>query len=360
MYPNRRPDRSVSGTTRWPASSASSSSASVTRQLPAPRIRRASASITPTMLSCVVAALMVSDAAATCRRRSDHACWCASDRLSASSAWRSSVTSRKTRTAPRTSFDAPWMAAAESAIGCSVPSRAMSSVWFASPTITPSRSARVAGFSTGCRVSSLTIRNTCSSGAPTASAYDQPVSCSVTRLIIVMQPAASVTITPSPMLASVTRSCSRSAKSAAAAEACCAAFRRTDQMKPIEAATPSRPVAMPLHRATLVAGACLVLPGGDVRARLRFDRVEFGANRVHGRLVVPGGQPRRRRWWAIGARRRDDGVQLRLRLAEPRAKGRQLIPLLGRVAVDAARAAPGRRRTSAAPRCRARGSSPRP
>ena len=84
----------------------------------------------------------------------------------------------------------------------------------------------------------------------------------------------------------------------------------------------------------LVAGACLVLPGGDVRARLRFDRVEFSANRVHGRLVVPGGQPRRRRWRAIGTRCLDDGVELRLRLAEPRAKGRQLIPFLGRVAVD--------------------------
>ena len=29
-------------------------------------------------------------------------------------------------------------------------------------------------------------------------------------------------------------------------------FFRTDQMKPIEAATPRRPVAMPLHRATLL------------------------------------------------------------------------------------------------------------
>ena len=42
-------------------------SSNVTLQRPAPRMRRASLSMTPTMLSWVVAALMVSDAAATCR-----------------------------------------------------------------------------------------------------------------------------------------------------------------------------------------------------------------------------------------------------------------------------------------------------
>ena len=46
--------------------------------------------------------------------------------------------------------------------GRSLPSLAIRTVWFASPTITPSLSARSAGFSTGWRVSSLTMRNTSS------------------------------------------------------------------------------------------------------------------------------------------------------------------------------------------------------
>ena len=52
------------------------------------------------------------------------------------------------------------MGAALSSIGRSVPSRAMRMVWFASPTIVPSRKARSAGFSTGWRVRSLTMWKT--------------------------------------------------------------------------------------------------------------------------------------------------------------------------------------------------------
>ena len=69
--------------------------------------------------------------------------------------------------------DAPCssrIGAALSSIGCSVPSRAIRIVWLARPTTAPSRSARVAGFSTGWRSCSLTIRNTSSSGRPRASA----------------------------------------------------------------------------------------------------------------------------------------------------------------------------------------------
>ena len=58
------------------------------------------------------------------------------------------------------------MGAALSSIGRSVPSRAMRTVWFASPTIVPSRKARRAGFSTGWRVRSLTMRKTSGSGRP--------------------------------------------------------------------------------------------------------------------------------------------------------------------------------------------------
>ena len=71
--------------------------------------------------------------------------------------------SRKTSTLPTTLPPASRMGAALSSMGRSWPSLAIRTVWFASPTITPSLSARRAGFSTGWRVSSLTMRNTSSS-----------------------------------------------------------------------------------------------------------------------------------------------------------------------------------------------------
>ena len=61
-------------------------------------------------------------------------------------------TSRKTSTAPTTFPAASRIGAALSSIGRSTPSRAISTVWLASPTICPSRSARSAGFSTAARV----------------------------------------------------------------------------------------------------------------------------------------------------------------------------------------------------------------
>ena len=63
--------------------------------------------------------------------------------------------SRKTSTTPATSFLSLRIGAALSSMGRSVPSLAMSSVWFASPTITPSRKARTVGFSTVWRLSWL-------------------------------------------------------------------------------------------------------------------------------------------------------------------------------------------------------------
>ena len=79
---------------------------------------------------------------------------------------RRSVTSRKTSTQPTIWPSLPRIGAALSSMGRSVPSLAMRTVWFASPTTTPSRNALVAGFSTGWRVSSFTMRNTASSGWP--------------------------------------------------------------------------------------------------------------------------------------------------------------------------------------------------
>ena len=109
------------------------------------------------------------------------------------------------------------MGAALSSMGRSVPSRAMRTVWFASPTIVPSRKARRAGFSTGWRVRSLTMWKTSGRGRPTASAWVQPVRDSATPFKNVTRPSASVLITASPMLASVIRShsdCFRNASSA--------------------------------------------------------------------------------------------------------------------------------------------------
>ena len=103
-------------------------------------------------------------------------------RRSSCSARRCSVTSRKTSTTPIISPAASRIGAAESSMGRSVPSLAIRTVWFASPTTTPSRSTFSTGFSTGCRVCSLTMGNTASSGCPCASSCVQPVSSSATRV----------------------------------------------------------------------------------------------------------------------------------------------------------------------------------
>ena len=109
------------------------------------------------------------------------------------------------RLAERRGFKAVYLSgAALSATGRSVPSRAMRTVWLASPTTVPSRSARSAGFSAGWRVCSLTIRKTVLSGVPAACASSQPVKFSATALRKVTRPAISVVMTASPMLASVT------------------------------------------------------------------------------------------------------------------------------------------------------------
>ena len=82
------------------------------------------------------------------------------------SVWRRSETSRNTSTLPATVPSAARTGAALSSIGHSVPSRPIRMVWLARPTIAPSRSARRAGLSTGCRVSSLTMRKISSSARP--------------------------------------------------------------------------------------------------------------------------------------------------------------------------------------------------
>ena len=62
---------------------------------------------------------------------------------------RCAVTSRKISTQPETPPRSSRIGAALSSIGHSAPSWRISTVWFARPTTTPSRSARVAGLSTG-------------------------------------------------------------------------------------------------------------------------------------------------------------------------------------------------------------------
>src|SRR5262249_34750946 len=62
---------------------------------------------------------------------------------------------RNTSTPPERAPPSPRIGAPESSIGTSRPSRVMRRVWFASPTIAPSRRTLLTGFSTGWRLSSL-------------------------------------------------------------------------------------------------------------------------------------------------------------------------------------------------------------
>ena len=129
--------------------------------------------------------------------------------------------SRKTSTTPPTfPFSSKTGAAFFSMgpMGRSIPSREIRSVGPASLVGTPSSSARDAGFSTGARVSSLTMRKTRSSETPTASSCVQPVSAAATGFRKVTRPCGSVVITASPILESVTRS--HSAESFRACMAC--------------------------------------------------------------------------------------------------------------------------------------------
>ncbi len=135
---------------------------------------------------------------------------------SSCSAARRAVMSRNTRTTPTTRPRPSRIGAPLSSIGTSVPSRPISTVWLARPTIAPSRRTLVTGFSTVFRVASLTIRKTSSTGRPIASASQRVRACAA-GLSRVTRPCASVTITASPMLVSVVRKRSRSAWSTSAA-----------------------------------------------------------------------------------------------------------------------------------------------
>ena len=120
----------------------------------------------------------------------------------------SSVTSRKTSTAPMTTPAASWMGAQLSAIWRSVPSRAMSAVWLARPMMRFSRRARPTGISASCRVSAWMMRKTSAMGRPRASPVLHPVSVSATALRLTTLPSASQAMTPSPIERSVADRCS--------------------------------------------------------------------------------------------------------------------------------------------------------
>ena len=120
-----------------------------------------------------------------------------------------SVKSRNTSTTPCTAPSLWRIGAPLSSMGVSRPSLAMRIVWLASPMTVPRRRTFPTGFSTGWRVCSLMMWNTSASGWPSASPLVQPVRRSASPLRKVTRPWASVTITPSPMLASVTASSCR-------------------------------------------------------------------------------------------------------------------------------------------------------
>ena len=130
------------------------------------------------------------------------------------------------------------MGAPLSSMGTSVPSRAISTVWLARPTMAPPWSTLATGFSTVRRVSSLTIRNTSSIGCPTASG-PQPVRASATGFSIVIRPCGSVTITASPRLVSVVRKRSRSACTTSAARWRVARLRAKSQSTTATRPSPS-------------------------------------------------------------------------------------------------------------------------
>ncbi len=119
---------------------------------------------------------------------------------------RCSVTSRKTSTAPNTAPVSSWIREARSSIVFSAPSFVISRVGAGESSERCRCSASNAGLATGSRVSSLMVRNTSSTGRPTASHSFQPVRVSATGLSDEMQPSRSVVMTASAMLDSVIRS----------------------------------------------------------------------------------------------------------------------------------------------------------
>ncbi len=147
--------------------------------------------------------------------------------------------SRKTSTTPTTFSSSSRIGAPLSPIGTSVPSRPTSRVWLAIPTTVPPRITSSTGLTAAFRVSSSTMRNTSSRGRPVASSA-QPVRLRASSFISVTRPSASVTMTPSPMLVRVVRSCSRSLKRAAAAR-CCAERRRRATAKSMPTSASPRP-----------------------------------------------------------------------------------------------------------------------
>ena len=108
-----------------------------------------------------------------------------------------------TTTTPTISSAALRIGAALSAIWISRPSRAISSVWLASPMTVPRAMTSSTGLATRSRVFALTMFKTCSSCKPNASSTVHPVICSAARFMRVIRPAGSVAMTASPIECSV-------------------------------------------------------------------------------------------------------------------------------------------------------------
>jgi len=129
-----------------------------------------------------------------------------SDALSCSTAIFRSVISRKTRTTPIIFPLSSLIGAPLSSTGLFVPSLAINSVWFASPTITPSLSTFATGSSACLPVFSFITLKTSFRGLPIASSCFQPVKASATGFINVINLLTLVAIKASPILLSVVAS----------------------------------------------------------------------------------------------------------------------------------------------------------
>ena len=129
------------------------------------------------------------------------------------SIFRFSVTSLNTKTTPMTWLSLSRMGAPLSAMTLSVPSLAISSVLFPSPTTAPSLNTFSTGFSQGDKVFSLIMLKTVLRGFPTASSWLHPVRVSATLLMRTTVLSMSVVMTPSPIDRNVTASRSFSAAS---------------------------------------------------------------------------------------------------------------------------------------------------
>ncbi len=153
----------------------------------------------------------------------------------------SAVMSRKIRTTPTMSPPSLRIGAAESAMTCSMPSFATSSVVVASVLVSPVAITRATGSSSLPLVRASMMRNTCPRGRPREASKLHPVSLVATGFIRVTRPRRSVAMTPSPIASSVMRRSSSLRRSAADA----LAFARATKWAAADASAVVTTIVMP-------------------------------------------------------------------------------------------------------------------